>query len=128
MSPPTLQASISSSAWEDKAQLSPDTSSSSTSKHTEDTLSLPTELEYRLYELSQANLSRAASEASSSGNISTPGCADIAINPYSTYPDSGVTVELATGDSFWTAVVHRDPRAVNVFWYGVTSTKICTSL
>jgi hypothetical protein len=132
-SPPTPQGSIiSNAAWEDQtAPLSPDTSMSpcTSTPHEVAPLSLPTELEYRLYELSQANVvSRPASEASSSGNPSTPGCTNFALNPHTNYSATGISVELATGDSFWTAVVERDPRAVNVFWYGVTSTKICKCL
>lgn len=94
---------------------------------TPDALSLPTELEYRLYELSQANLAGSASPVSPAPSpeqgmsIAVPKPAAIVGN---TSEEEEANADLAAGDTYWAAVVSRDPRAVNKFWYGVTSTKI----
>lgn len=91
-------------------------------------LNLPTELEYRLYELSQANMTRNAPSPLDMQSLLAPDCTNLLVNSSCGSPESSVSIEFGTGDSYWTAVVSRDARAVNLFWYGVTSTKICRSL
>lgn len=109
----------------------------------EDDFTLPTEQEYRLYELAQRDSELASSHftetATSTPAIGTyttaldlaPMPEDVQITTPNLLPESFVhssqTSSLGQNseDSFWHAVVMRDPATVGTFWYGVTSTKIC---
>lgn len=118
----------------------------------ESPLVMPTEEEYRLYELarrsnhaaSSYNYSPLASEVQREGQATSPVTSAVNASNISALSTSNLPAEIASkkhftrsanaanaatdgdmSDKYWEAVVKRNGSGLQSFWYGVTSTKIC---
>ncbi|KAK9894441.1 hypothetical protein P389DRAFT_197735 [Cystobasidium minutum MCA 4210] len=117
----------------------------------ESPLVMPTEEEYRLYELarrsnhaaSSYNYSPLASEVQREGQATSPVTSAVNASNISALSTSNLPAEIASkkhftrsanaanaatdgdmSDKYWEAVVKRNGSGLQSFWYGVTSTKI----